>query len=205
MLRRFVKKIHKFFSPITVKGKNNTYKCESKMGSDFHVDVIGNNNTIQIGKKCVLNNTQIQINGDGNQLIIEDEVRFIGPCKIIVGSGGTLIIRRNAGVRGVEFNLDGALIDVGELCMFSYGIILRNHDSHKVIDPYNGKVLNSPKDIILGKHVWIAQNVTILKGCKIGDNSVLGLGAVVTKSCPEGSIMTGCPAKVVKENITWDY
>lgn len=143
--------------------------------------------------------------GSDCTIIIEDSVRFMGPCKIIVGGKSTLIIRQNAGIRGVEFNLCGAKIDVGELCMFSYGIILRNHDSHKIISTETGSIINSPKDVILGKHVWVAQNATILKGCHIGDNSIIGLGPVVTKSCKERSIMAGCPAQVIKENINWDY
>ena len=89
--------------------------------------------------------------------------------------------------------------------MFSYGITLRNHDSHKIIDPKTQQILNPPKDIVLGSHVWVAQNATILKGCRIGSDSVIGFGSIVTKSCAPGSIMTGIPAKVVKENIIWDY
>ena len=122
-----------------------------------------------------------------------------------MGSNSTLIIKCNAGIRGVEFNLNGAKIEVGELCMFSYDIILRNHDSHKILSSPNGEILNHPKDIILGDHVWIGQRATILKGCNIGNNSVIGFGAVVTKSCNDGSVMVGCPAQVVKEGITWDY
>ena len=64
------------------------------------------------------------------------------------------------------------------------------------------KVLNPSKDIVLGKHVWIAQNVTILKGCHIGDDSVIGFGSIVTTSCNQGSVIAGIPTKVVKEGIT---
>ena len=205
MFRRLIVAVYKALRPVRIKGCNNTYRCGSKIGSKFHIEVYGNNNEIRIGKNCQLTNTKVQVSGDNSKIIIEDEVRFMGPCHIIVGPGSTLIIRKNAGIRGVEFNLNGALIEVGELCMFSNGIILRNHDSHKVINPCDGKVLNPSKDIVLGKHVWIAQNATILKGCHIGDDSVIGFGAVVTKGCSNGSIMTGCPARVVKENINWDY
>lgn len=89
--------------------------------------------------------------------------------------------------------------------MFSYGITVRNHDSHRVLNPETKQVLNKPKDIVLGKHVWVAQNATILKGCHIADDSVIGFGSIVTSSCEPGSIMVGIPAKVVKEGITWDY
>lgn len=205
MFRSLIKALYRYFRPIQIHGDKNNYCCASKVDRNFYLDVYGNNNKINIGRNCLLTNTQILVAGDNNKIIIEDEVRFMGPCQIIVGSKSTLIIRKNAGIRGVEFNLDGGGIEIGELCMFSYDIILRNHDSHKVINPCNGMVLNPPKDIVLGKHVWIAQNATILKGRHIGDDSVIGFGAVVTKGCPNGSIMTGCPARVVKENINWDY
>ena len=205
MLKSWIKSVYKVLCPVRIKGHNNLYCCNSKIGRDFYVSVFGNNNEIRIGSDCLLTNTNIYVTGNNSKIIIEDRVRFMGPCQIIVGEGSTLIIRWNAGIRGVEFNLNGALIEVGELCMFSNGIILRNHDSHKVINPCDGKVLNPSKDIVLGKHVWIAQNATILKGCHIGDDSVIGFGAVVTKGCSNGSIMTGCPARVVKENINWDY
>ena len=129
----------------------------------------------------------------------------MGPCKIIMGGNATLHIKWNAGIRGVEFNLNGANIEVGELCMFSYGVTLRNHDSHKILDAHTGEIMNPAKDIVLGRHVWIGQNATILKGCNIGDDSVIGFGSIVTKSCGPGSVMTGIPAKIVKENIRWDY
>ena len=64
---------------------------------------------------------------------------------------------------------------------------------------------NHPKDIILGNHVWIGKNATILKGVTIGHDSIIAMGSVVTKSCEPNSIRAGNPAKVVKTDITWDY
>ena len=99
----------------------------------------------------------------------------------------------------MEFNLNGANIEVGELCMFSYGITLRNHDSHRIINPNDGSVMNSPKDIVLGKHVWVAQNATILKGVTIGNNSIIAAGSVVTKSIPANEIWGGNPAVFIRK------
>ena len=202
MLRACLRKIYNSIFPIQV--ENGGYIIQSKVGKNFLLQSLGDNK-ISIGKNCMLSNTSIFISGDNNQLIVEDEVRFMGPCRIVMNGNSILHIKRNAGIRGVEFNLNGANIEVGELCMFSYGITLRNHDSHKIIDPKTQQILNPPKDIVLGSHVWVAQNATILKGCRIGSDSVIGFGSIVTKSCAPGSIMTGIPAKVVKENIIWDY
>lgn len=191
--------------PVRMKGKDNHIVRKSRLGRNFRIRVYGDNNSITIGSGCTLTNTSILMTGNGSRIVVEDDVRFLGPCKIILGGGSTLIVRRNAGVRGVEFNLNGAKIEVGELCMFSYGIVLRNHDSHRVINPATREVMNAPRDIVLGKHVWVAQNATILKGCRIGDDSIIGFGSIVTKGCASGSILAGNPAKVVKENINWDY
>jgi len=45
---------------------------------------------------------------------------------------------------------------------------------------------------------WIGANVTVLDGVTIGRDSIVGAGAVVTRSIPEFAIAIGVPAKVVK-------
>ncbi len=207
MIRNILRSLRDCLFPIRTKGKNNRITAGSKIGQGFIIMVSGNNNEITIGKGCLLTNTVVRISGDNNRLVIHDKARFMGPCSIIIGGAeNTLIIGEDAGIRGVEFNVEGGgRMEIGERCMFSYGITLRNHDSHRIIDPSNGGVLNPPKDVVLGRHVWVAQNATILKGCHIGDDSVIGFGAIVTKSCPSGSVMAGVPAKIVKQNINWDY
>ena len=42
--------------------------------------------------------------------------------------------------------------------------------------------------VIVGNNVWIGSNVILLKGCEIGDNSVIAAGAVVDKMIPAYSI-----------------
>ena len=53
----------------------------------------------------------------------------------------------------------------------------------------------------MGKNVWIGANVTVLPGVTIGDNSVIGAGAVVTRNVPKNCLAVGVPA-VVKKNYT---
>jgi acetyltransferase-like isoleucine patch superfamily enzyme len=153
----------------------------------------------------VLTNTSIEIYGDNNHLIIRKNARFLGPCHVKLHGNATVEIGENAGIRGVDFLAKDGAIKIGDLCMFSYGIIIRTHDSHRIIDVASNEITNKPKDVIIGKHVWIAPNVTILKGVTIGDNSVLGFGSIITKGCAPNCVMTGIPAKVVKNGITWDY
>ncbi|WP_430489187.1 DapH/DapD/GlmU-related protein [Rossellomorea marisflavi] len=52
--------------------------------------------------------------------------------------------------------------------------------------------------VTIGKNVWIGSGATILPGVTIGDRAVVAAGAVVTKDVPEGTVVAGVPAKVVK-------
>lgn len=57
------------------------------------------------------------------------------------------------------------------------------------------------KPVVIGDNVWVGENVCILPGVEIGNNCVIGAGSIVTKSFPNGCIIAGNPAKVIK---TWN-
>lgn len=50
--------------------------------------------------------------------------------------------------------------------------------------------------VTIGDDCWIAGNVTILAGVKIGKGCVIGAGSVVTRDIPEGSLAFGNPCRV---------
>ena len=52
--------------------------------------------------------------------------------------------------------------------------------------------------IIVEENVNIGMNVAIMPGVKIGKNSVIGFGAVVTKDVDEGTVVAGVPAKKIE-------
>lgn len=55
--------------------------------------------------------------------------------------------------------------------------------------------------ITVGDNVWFGGNVIVLPGVKIGSNSVIGAGAVVTKDIPAGVLAYGNPCRVVREIV----
>lgn len=54
------------------------------------------------------------------------------------------------------------------------------------------------KPVVIEKNAWIGSNVVILAGVTIGEGSIVGAGAVVTKDIPKFSVAVGVPAKVIK-------
>jgi acetyltransferase-like isoleucine patch superfamily enzyme len=50
----------------------------------------------------------------------------------------------------------------------------------------------------------VGLNVTILKGVTIESAAVVAAGAVVTTNVPKNALVGGVPARVIKENISWE-
>ena len=59
--------------------------------------------------------------------------------------------------------------------------------------------LVSSGPIIIKNNVWIGDKATILSGVTIGENSIIGANAVVTKNIPSNSVVVGVPGKVIKK------
>lgn len=85
-------------------------------------------------------------------------------------------------------------IEIGENVWIGPGvkIISANHN----IDNLQTPVHDAP--IIIGDNCWIGANAVILPGVVLGMSTVVGAGAIVTKSFPNGGVIVGNPAKRIK-------
>ncbi len=72
-------------------------------------------------------------------------------------------------------------------------LITLNHD----LNPAN-RSATIARPIVIKDGVWVGINATILQGVTIGENAVIGAGAVVTKDVPPNTIVGGNPAKIIK-------
>ncbi|WP_235596822.1 CatB-related O-acetyltransferase [Leptospira alstonii] len=55
---------------------------------------------------------------------------------------------------------------------------------------------------VIGNDVWIGDNAVVIKGVKIGNGSVVGAGAIVTKDVEPFSIVAGNPAKLIRKRFS---
>ncbi len=99
---------------------------------------------------------------------------------------------------------DGFEVNIGNNCMFSKNILIRTSDGHTIYDTNTGEILNHGKSIDIGDNVWLAGNVSVLKGSNIANDCVIGHGSIVVKPCETpNSVYAGVPAKLIKTNINW--
>ena len=198
-------KIKELFNNIhPVKGKNNRVTvCGDILG--FKKPIIGNNNVVDI-KSSIIRDSSIRIRGNDNKLLVEDGCNIGKGCSFwLEGNNNTIIIGRNTTMTlKCHFNAQehNTTIIVGEDCMFSNTIIVRTSDSHPIFNS-EGVRINPAKDVIIGKHVWIAPSSVIMKGAILGDGCIVGSHSMVNKSIPNSCLAVGMPAKVVKEAVSW--
>lgn len=82
-------------------------------------------------------------------------------------------------------------VHIGEESYFASGAILFTHDFSRELRT----------DTYIGKKCFIGANAIIMAGVKIGDEVIVGSGAIVTKDVPSNSIVVGNPARIIKSGI----
>jgi acetyltransferase-like isoleucine patch superfamily enzyme len=109
----------------------------------------------------------------------------------------------------------GAVLEIGRNTFVNQGCWISAHERVRIgadcyIGPYctildnayhtMGDVRRLPpsRPVTIGDRVWIAAHVSILPGVTIGDDAVIGIGAVVTKDVPPRTLVAGNPARRVR-------
>lgn len=104
---------------------------------------------------------------------------WIGPLTILDGTGG---------------------LKIGDGCDISCSVMIFTHSTHlRCIS--KGKMKSVKNPVKIGNYVYIGSGAIILPGVTIGDQSVIGAGAVVTEDVPALSVAMGVPARIVGKVI----
>ena len=140
----------------------------------------------------------------GNHCEIHGSLITQDKGKIVLGNRVTI---RYATTVGAVNN-----IMIGDNVIISNNVTIYDNNNHptdvgsrrKICEDFSNQELwkwkysrNQP--VIIHDDVWIGQGAVILKGVTIGEGSIVGMNAVVTKDVPPYSIVAGNPARVVKQ------
>lgn len=89
-------------------------------------------------------------------------------------------------------------IEIGDDTLIGQGVTVMDHEAHG-IPADKRRNLGEVGQVIIGKNVWIGNNVTILKNSEIGCNTIVAAGSVVTGRFPANVIIVGIPAKIIRD------
>jgi maltose O-acetyltransferase len=93
---------------------------------------------------------------------------------------------------------DGAPITLGDECLLAAGVQLITA-THPVDPVARRAAWERALPVTLGDGVWLGAAVLVCPGVTIGENTVVGAGAVVTRDLPASVIAVGNPARVARE------
>jgi acetyltransferase-like isoleucine patch superfamily enzyme len=186
----------------------------------------GEKATLSFGRDCRLDKEVLIKVGNMARVKFGDHVSIENNCIIFSSSdweignevtfaSGSSIHARERGEHGLfkvgsgSYIGNNTIIDlstdisIGKEVAIGPNCVIYTHDHdyrNRQNVPWKGALLKGPVVIMDG--AWIASNVTILPGISIGKNAVVAAGAVVTRSVPDGTLVGGIPAKIIKNDWT---
>ena len=188
-------------------GKGNNIESDSALLERCRIHFRGNGNSLLFLPGSSVKDCLIEVIGDNHRLVIGENVVLTNStlwfedrdCCISIGKGTTM--QRNGHIAVTE---PGRKIEIGENCMFSFDVDIRNGDSHSILDAVTGNRVNWAKNIRISDHVWLGAFTQILGGAEIDKNAIIGIRSLVKGKIEAGVIAAGIPAKPVKSGFTWD-
>lgn len=174
---------------IEIEGNNNEIILhEGLIASNSNIVIKNSNCHIELCSTPHFNNVNIVcVNGDGQEVYIGENCSFapMSRCQITLDDDNKLII--------------------GKDCMFSNTIDIWCTDGHTILDVETGEIINRQKrPLKIGNHCWIGQYAKLMKNTQLSDDTIVGIGAVVTKSFTDRNVVVaGNPAQIVKHGVTW--
>lgn len=154
---------------------------------------------VHFGKGVIINH-KFKIKGPG-KLNIKDNVNLWAHDEAnkfyFYNSSSVINIGDDSRLNGLTCHC-AETIDIGKNCLIGSCTIM-DTDFHVFNDPDHvlfGNIKSKP--ISIGDGVWLCGQSVVLKGCNIGNKSVVGFRAVVAKSFQNDVVIVGNPAKVVK-------
>ena len=189
-----------------ISGKNNQIKIRGGQKVRSRIQICGNCNMVVIENNALLLNSCIRISGNNNIVKLRSD-SYVSGAELWVEDNGCEIVVGERTFIGHHTHLacteDGSKLLVGNDCMISSYVQIRTGDSHSILN-IEGERINKAQSVRIGDHCWIGEGAKILKSVELDGDNIVATGAIVSKSFGKNTLIAGVPGKIVKENVTWD-
>ncbi|MFO7568366.1 MAG: acyltransferase [Smithellaceae bacterium] len=134
--------------------------------------------------------------GDYTTLIATLDKRIRLTSWIAEGKSGKVTIGTHCLICPGTRIMAATAITIGDDCMMAQNVCITDADWHDLYD--RSAAIGATEEVVIGNNVWIGDSAMICKGVHIGENAVIGAGAVVVKDIPANAIAAGNPASVLR-------
>ncbi len=145
---------------------------------------LGKGLELQIAKRGKIRFGRFAWIGDGTKIRCHEGVVEIG-AKTVIGQECTISAYRR--------------VRIGEQCVIADRAMFIDFD-HGVVEVERPIRLQGiyMREVEVGSNCWIGYGACVLRGVRVGDNSVVGTNSVVTRDVPANAVVGGVPARVLR-------
>jgi acetyltransferase-like isoleucine patch superfamily enzyme len=165
---------------------------------------------IKIGKKCLFWKRAVfytevgSIISFGNNCVVRSDLdsNLIGGNRRCIFSthdpAARITIGNNCSFTGVTIGAKSSIV-LGNNVLVGANSTITDFDWHSM-DPTDrdNRDKIASKSVFIEDNVWIGANVIVLKGVRIGENTVIGSGSIVTRDMPSNAVCAGNPCRVIR-------
>ncbi|MCB0827994.1 MAG: acyltransferase [Solirubrobacterales bacterium] len=149
---------------------------------------------LQTGRKASIRFGRFVWIGHGTKIRCHEGTVEIG-AKTVLGQECTI-----SAYKSVRFGAECVVADRTMFIDFDHGVVETER-------PIRHQGIYT-EEVRVGSNVWIGYGACVLRGVRVGDNSVIGTNAVVTKDVPANAVVGGVPARVLRmrdapQQMTW--
>jgi acetyltransferase-like isoleucine patch superfamily enzyme len=120
----------------------------------------------------------------------------VGRNVTIIAKNADITIEENTFVGESCIVVANSGIAVGADCLIGERVTIRDQDHGLELASGPFRMQRSTSTPVrIGDNVWLGANAVVLKGTSIGDDSVVGASAVVTRDVPNSCVALGIPAR----------
>lgn len=178
---------NKFHLRTVLKDKNVFVGAKTTLYYKSSIINLSKNGNVKIGSNCLIGRSSYGYHASMPfyTTILND------------GTDSKISIGNNCRINGAYIHANES-IEIGDNCVIASGVNIIDSNGHETNSLNRTIGRDIPKSIIIGNNVWIGLNAIILKGTKIGDNSIVAAGCIVKGEYPANCIISGNAGKVIK-------